>query len=333
MELTPQQMAQEWKAGKFRPVYYLVGEDGSARKAAAEALKKALKPDPFNVNEFGGEAEEAVASALMPPVFSDRRLVILKDAALPASARRTLAEYLADPLESTTLVLHAADRKPDIRDALCAAAAALGGVVVFKPLSEEEAARRLEAAAKSASRTLDCEAAGWIVEEAGTSWSVLEAELAKLVHYTRGRERITQEDALACLGYRKNSNPFDFPRLLQSRALKPALELLRRLLAEGTDEFRLLYQVTASLQKQLKAKRMQAAGLSEDKIFRELRLNAYWDRQYLRQASSLSEASLIDGLWACAQAESALKSKAWLEPQIELERLLARICSSKGATA
>lgn len=328
-ELTPVQAEKEWKSGKFRPVYLLIGDEASAKATFISKLKAALKPDVFNLNELSADSpagiQEVVSSALTPPMLSERRLVICKNPKLGIEARKALARYLKEPLRSTVLAVVLEDRKPDYREVLVAAAAALEGVILFKPLREEEAVSRLREAAVRADTTFDEEAARLLVQESGTDWGILQAELEKLVLFSRGCGAIRKEDVLACLGYRRASNPFDFPRVLQGRDRVHALRQLRRLLAEGVEPFRILYQISGAIQKQLKAKRMAAAGRSDADIFRELRLNSYFDRDFLRQLPSVSEARLIAELRACVNAESSLKSKTWLEPGIELERLVAEI--------
>lgn len=330
MELTPAQAEKEWKSGKLRPAYYLVGEDASAKDAALKTVQAVLKPDPFNMDVYAGDsgasAAAAVAAALAPPMMSDRRLVVVKNPRLGVEARKALAEYLREPLQTTTLLAFSEDRKPDFRDVLTAAVAALGGVVVFKPLRADEAVRRLVDAARRAGREMAGDVAEWIVDEAGTSWAVLQAELEKMILFTRGRKMVTREDALACLGYRQTANPFDFPRALQMRDRSRCLILLRRLLADGEEPLRLLYQVTGALNKQLKAKRLCDAGTPEEQIFRELRLQSYYDRDFLQHVSRLSEASLRVGLKACLRLDTALKSETWLDGKIELERLVEAIC-------
>lgn len=328
MALTPEQFAAEAKSGKLRPVYYLFGEDAVARGSAVQRLKGLVSPDPFNLNELDLEAaEEAVSAANAPPVFSDRRLVILRGTRLLTDARRMLAEYLKDPLPSTTLVLQSDDKKPDGKDALAAAAERLGGVVVFAPMGEGEAAERLASEARKAGLELEGEAAEAIVEEAGTQWGILRAELDKVLLYAQGRKTVSRADALACLGYRRTANPFDFPKLVLTRKRVEALELMARLLEEGVSEFQVLGNVTRELNKLLKIRRMRAASLPEAQIFRELRLHPYYGRETIRQAEAANEARLIKSLKACAETEAALKSKSWLEPKIELERLVARLAA------
>ncbi|MBI3549551.1 MAG: DNA polymerase III subunit delta [Elusimicrobia bacterium] len=331
MELSPASARSEWKVGKFREVYYLVGEDTAAKAEAAQALKAALKPDAFNLNEFSEAApdpQDVISAALTPPMFADRRLVVVKSVKLGAEAKRTIAEYLSDPLPSTTLILFSDDRKPDFRDALCGAAAARQGIVHFKTLKDEEAERLAAELAREAGSTLDREAAKLLIEESGTDTGILKAEMAKILLFTRGRKTIGRDDVLACLGYKKEANPFDFPRILQTRDRAKTLAELERLFADDEDPLALLYKVSHSLNRQLKAKRLKAAGKSENEIFGALRLQPFYDRDYMKWANAVPETTLIAGLKACLELEARLKSETWLDGRVELERLAAAICKA-----
>lgn len=329
MSLTPEAAAQEWKAGKLRPVYCLYGEDSAAKAQALETLKAAVGADPFNLAELSGDgdaqAAEAVSACLTPPMFAERRLVLMRCAKLGAAGRKALAEYLKDPLPTTTLAVLCPDAKPDLKDALAAASGAHGGQVVFRPLKPEEAASRLRSEARAAGLELSPEAADAMVEEAGVEWGILRSELEKLLLFAAGRKKAGIEDVLACLGYRREANPFELPRSIGRRDRAAAVGHLLRLLEEGADPFALLYQITSAVNRQLKAKRMVKAGLGQERIFRELRLNAYYDRDYLQQVAKTAETALEGGLRACLETEVALKSKSWLEPGLELQRLVARL--------
>jgi len=147
-----------------------------------------------------------VTEASTLPVFSDRRLVVVKTPKIPASARAAFADYLKDPLKSTTLVLQSEEKKLDFKDALGAAAGAAGAVVVFAPLKDDEASRKLVAQAGASGRKLTQEAADRLVAEAGSDWGVLSQELEKILLYSVKGE-ITRDDVLQCLGYQKAADP------------------------------------------------------------------------------------------------------------------------------
>ena len=200
-----------------------------------------------------------------------------------------------------------------------------GGVVIFSPLGEDEAAARLSAEAKRAGVELSAEAAAAIVEEAGTHWGILKAELEKLLLFAKDRKSVSREDALACLGYRQAANPFDLPRLVLARKRVEALQVLDRLFEEGLSEFQLLSRISFEVNRALKAGRLRKAGVPENQVARELRLPGFVASTLLRQAQTLGEERLIRSLKACVETDAALKSKSWLDPKIELERLVVRL--------
>lgn len=332
MELRAAEALKEWKAGKFKPVYYLFGEEPTARLEALVELKAAFNADPFNFRELEITTAEtsaaAVAEASTLPVFAQKRLVIVKNPRIPAEARAALMEYLKDPLPSTTLVLLSEEKKPDAKDALTAAAARAGALVVFAPMRDEEAARRLQEEARKLGKGMTEDAAETLVAEAGTEWGLLLQELEKALLFAQGRQ-VTREDVLACLGYRKAADPFLLARLIQERKLKESLAHFRRLLGEGKrDEqsFRALAQTSGAVLKQLKAKRLLRAGKSSDEVFRALRLHPYWDRGYLETLGKFRETRLKRDLRLCVETEAALKSQPWLDPAVEVERLIAELC-------
>lgn len=330
MELRPADLLKEWKSGKFRPVYFLAGEEASAKREALEQLKAAFKADDFNYREFSADAESsaAVSEALTLPVFSDRRLIVVSSPNIPAAARAVFSEYLKDPLPSTTLVLFSDERKIDAKDALAKAASAAGAVCLFSPLREDEAQERLKAEAKRAGKELSDEAAAVLVGEVGTDFGLLKQELEKALLFS-GSKEISGEQALQCLGYRKAADPFALSRLISERRLKEALSHLRRFMGEGKAEdqaFRALSQISSAVGRQLKAKRMLAGGLAQEAIFRALRLHPYWDRDFLGKLSRLPEGRLRADLKLCVATETGLKSKTWLDARVELEHLVIGIC-------
>ncbi len=332
MELRPSQLQQEWRSGRFRPVYYLFGEEQSPAKAAAVAeLKALLKPDAFNLAEFTGEIESQTAAivseALTIPAFADRRLVIVHSPKLLAGARAAFADYLKNPMPSTTLVLLSDDAKPDQRDALYKAASAAGAACAFGPMREEEAVERLQAEARRAGKTLSGEAAGLLVAEAGADWGVLSQELDKALLFAGARKELSREDVLSCLGYRRSADPYALPRLVQARDLKASLAQLRRLLQEPKpEEFKILGQISRAVSTQLKAKLMLRAGKTEGELFGPLRIHPHYDRDFPGIVKRFSEARLRRDLKRCLRTEVDLKSKTWLDPKVELELLVVDLC-------
>jgi len=332
MELRPLDLLKEWRSGKFRPVYYLFGEESAAKFDAVQTLKGLFKADDFNLFEFSGdpnsEAAAIVSESLTLPVFADRRLVIVRNPKIPAEARAAFAEYLKSPSSTTTLVLLSDERRPDKKDALAAAASQAGAVGLFAPLSDEEAADRLIAEARSAGKNLAPDAADAIVSEAGTDWGILSGELEKLVLFVGAKPDIDSAAALLCLGYRKSADPWAFEKLIQARDLKACLCQLSELFAGSKPDeivFRSLAQIRGAYLKQLKAKRMLKAGLAPREI--EQKLRVFYDNGFFARVQRVTEERLRRDLRRCLEVETDLKSKTWLDAKLELERLVVELCS------
>ncbi|MDD5302655.1 MAG: hypothetical protein PHS14_06035, partial [Elusimicrobia bacterium] len=262
------------------------------------------------------------------PVFADKRLVIVRSPKILAEARAAFAEYLRAPSATTTLVLQPEDRRPDKKDALAAAAAAAGAVCIFSPLTEEEAVERLLAEAKKAGKNLNPEAAGALVDEAGTDWGILSGELEKALLFAGKATDIGMEAVSASMGFRKATDPWAFERLVSARDLKACLTYLREAFADAKPDevvFRSLAQARAAYLKQLKAKRMLKAGAPQREI--EMKLRIFYDRDFFARAQRVSEERLRRDLRRLLEVETDLKSKAWLDAKIEFECVVVELCT------
>ena len=106
MDLSPAALLREWRSGKFRPVYYLLGEESAAKVDALIELKKLFKADDFNLFEFAGEpvSESAavVSEAMTLPVFAERRRVIVRSPKLPAEARAAYRQAVEKGLPNSS---------------------------------------------------------------------------------------------------------------------------------------------------------------------------------------------------------------------------------------
>ena len=334
MELRPVELLKRWKAGQFAPVYYMLGEEASAKTQAIAQLKELFKADDFNLREFSGDVDQEapviVSEAMTLPVFSDKRLILVKNPKIPAAAKAAFVEYLKDPLKSTTLVLLGDDRKPDPKDPLAKAAGSLGGLCLFAPMGEEDARAKLATEAKRHGKTLSPEASVVLVSEAGTEWSILSQELEKLVLFVDKSPEILADDVLACLGYRKAANPWTIGDLVERRDLKGALTQLQSLLKDGKPDEQAratLYKIRDVVSRQLKARRLQRAQVPAEQIARTVRLfNSRHAHEFLTRTARLSEARLRRDLKRCVRTETDLNSKSWLDPRVEVEQLLIDVC-------
>lgn len=327
MELSPHALRKEWTDLKLRPVYFLGGDETYPKDRFLKSLKAKTQADDFNFEEFSGEGLDAarlVASCNTPPVFQDRRLVVVRHAEkMLAGPRALLAEYCAAPMETTTLVLLAHGAKPKKGDKLIASIdKGKGGVVMFYPKGQDEAVEWAQARLKKLGREAEQDALEWIVEGAGTDLEILEQELEKLVFFTKGlRGKISIEQARESLAYRREENPFEIGKLYYLRQGRKALKTLDRLLEEGQSEFFLISQIAHTFEKLLHAKRLLRAGQSENQILYKLRMFPRFHPQFLGAAKRWSEPDLRRALKSSLELDGAWKSGAADDARASLHRL------------
>lgn len=332
-EFSPSQLSQEWKSGVYRPAYYLCGEESFSRKAALSFIKK--NADSFNFREFSkvtalAKTSEIISELLSLPVFSERRFVIVEIPDAGAVLKKALLEYLKSPLVSSVLILHSDEPKPDLRDSLFHEISRQGAVCVFPKLKENEAVSQALKLINKSGKNISREACELLVREVGADWGLLSQEIEKLCLFAEGPEVSLKEVSLS-LGYRKESDPFLLPRLIEKRDKKAVLTHLYFFLNEGKTQdqaFRALSQISAVIVKQLKAKVMLASGLQKSMIEKNLRLHPYWDKGFFENLASVNEEKLKKNLMSCLETEMKLKSQSWLSPQVEIEILASELCKN-----
>ena len=335
-QLSPDQLEAELASGKLRAAYFLAGENRHRKEALIKAIKSAAQADEFNY--FEGDAADMragdiAALAGTSPMLSSRRLLVIHRAEkFLAADRATLVEYLAQPLESTVLVLETAENK--LRDdALPKACAAVGASSVFYHLREEEAASWVAQRARQLGLSLGIGAADALVDAAGGDTAALDTELAKLSAYAGGRKApLSREDVLATMGFEKDENPFDLGRAVIAGETKRACELTDRLLDGGEYPVMLLGRITDALLKLVRSRRMLAAGMPKESLFNELGLHRYFDRDFPRHAAAYSnDAVLLQALVKAVEADAELKSSSGEEPHALLKSLILRTHHARTA--
>lgn len=227
-------LRQRIKDGKLSRVHAFVGEDTVQIDRMVDALEATVDEAdrPFAVERLyacdeGGEPVDIAAAARALPMLGERRIVIvlraerfLKPKRAGKAAAETdeaagdadeesaaldlapLEDYLAAPVESTTLVFvaSAVDRGRRFYKRLQAGA----DITVFEGLAADRAsdrrqmqivaAERVKEELRLAGRTIDSAGVRLLVERAGGDISRLRGDLERLLLFTEGRAAIAADD-------------------------------------------------------------------------------------------------------------------------------------------
>ena len=312
-------------------VFLLTGDDEALLADALNALVHELVGDgdrSLMVEEVGLEAEVSavVDAAQTPPFLTDSRVVIARGVGrFTADDVKPLVAYLADPLETTKLVLvggggrlaKSLTRRGQVgRRQRCAPRARRARSATARQWVDEQVAAaglRLDNGAVNA-------LGAWLGEDAGRLRGVL-ATLAST--YGEGT-RITAEDVAPFLGQAGSVPPWDLTDAIDAGDVRTALVVLQRMM-DGGDRHPL--QLMAILHTHYtRLLRVDGAGARTEAAVGELLgLKGFQAGKVLRQYERLRGTGVLRAFELLATADLDLRgAKEWPEPLV-MEVLVARL--------
>ena len=324
-----------------RLVDELLGDDD--RSLALEEATVPGRAAPGETGEgsepTGAEArEQAVAATLnaaqSPPFMTERRVVVVRDAGnLVAADAEPLVAYLADPLETTELVLVLGGGRPpaNLTKALKEVKANEVGP------SSERTADVLKEHARDAGLKLDAAAAKRVAEHLGEEAGRVH-QLVEVLAAAHGEgARIGVDDVEAYLGEQGSVPNYQLTNAIERGDIPGALAVLRRLMtATGPRQPRPLHplQILGSLhgyhRRMLRLDDARVRSAKDAVAALGGRVKEYPARKALEQARALRADGLrqaFDHLW---QADLDLKGARAIPQDAVLEVLVARLAQLAG---
>jgi DNA polymerase-3 subunit delta len=250
-----EELSTAWSRKLFKSVYLFAGvEDFMIEEAVQTLSAQRLGQDALGASHDRLDAEDVNTEEILQtcqtmPFGGACRFVEVRNVhRLTAEQQRRLAEGLGNLPDSTQLVLIWGKewRREDAHRPLVEATMGVGDVVIFWPLYPDAARRWLIQRAPRYGKTIQPDAAAWLIQEIGEGLRTLDQELAKISAFVGDRKIISPEDVQACSGYQKASSPFEWLTALRQRQAQLSMLTLRRLLDEGEEPLRLLAMATRS---------------------------------------------------------------------------------------
>ena len=207
---------RDLQAGKYLPVYYLMGEESYyIDKICDYIAEHALAPEERDFNQtilFGSDvsASAIVDAARRYPMMAKRQVVIVKEA---QNIKNTepLEKYMKQPLTSTVLVLCHKNGKIDGRKREYVKAIQEAGVLFESAkLKDRDLPVFIENYLKERHATIDPKSTQLIAEAIGADLSRLTSELDKvLLGLPEERKQITPQVVEDQIGVSKDFNGFE----------------------------------------------------------------------------------------------------------------------------
>ena len=224
---------EDVKAGTFKPVYLLMGEEPYyPEKVCAAIIDNCLQEWEKDFNElicYGADvdADAVITAARRFPMMADRQLVVVKEAQAMKSLE-DLALYCQKPLDSTVLVILLHGASVDKRKALYKTVLKQGVIVESLPLRDYETEKWVVSFYEEKGLQVDPEGAWLLVESAGTDLGKIAVETEKLLkNLPEGVKSISAEDIERNVGISRQFSIFELTKALSFRDAPRAVKVAR----------------------------------------------------------------------------------------------------------
>jgi DNA polymerase-3 subunit delta len=321
-------LVEQLAAGRFEPVYLVVGDDEVAKDEMTKAFQNAV---PEDVQAFAYERHSAldastkpeavVSSARTPPFIGDRRVIVITRAERWFSSKRKgddaageeeeeaggafedLEAYFERPDPLATVVFTASDVNRTLR--VVKALLKVAQVVECWGLRPEKggfgaaqevltrAGRFVSAALKRRGLTIDRQALEPLLAHAGSDIAILRGDVERLALYCHGRKAVTLEDVAAVVSGTALLDPWSIINAIERGDARAALRQVQILTDADEPPYKTLGQI------------------------------AWWVRSKLPQMGAPDRVrAAVDAVF---RTDLAMKSSGG-EPRILLEKLVVELC-------
>ena len=163
------------------------------------------------------------------PFLAERRVIFISNSGLFKSGGEKMAEYLAEPNETTYFVF--TESEIDKRSKLFKTVNSKGYAAEFAVQDEKTLKRWAAGVLGKEGKKITENTVQLLLSKTGTNMENIQMELEKLICYCLDREVITDEDVEAVCTTRISNHIFDMINAIADKQQKKALDLYYDLLA------------------------------------------------------------------------------------------------------
>ena len=295
--MSVEKIISELKKGVFKPVYWLEGEeDFFIDRVIDYAEREILTEDErsFNLSVFYGKDAEwadVVNACRRYPMFSDRQVVVLKEAQSMRNIEK-LESYIEKPLSSTILVVAYKNKKVDGRTKLAKLIKEKGTILSTKKLYDNDLPEWTQQLVKSKGYSINRKALFLLIDHIGNDLNRLNNEIDKLMLNLGTRDTITEDDIETYVGISKEFNVFELQHAIASRDLYKAVRIINYF--EANPKAAPMQLILPSLYNFFSKVQMIYSVSSRDEkaIATAIGVNNFFVRDYINAAQQYSETTI-----------------------------------------
>ena len=305
------ELRQDMKAGRFKPVYLIFGEEAFLKKSYKNQMKKAIVgDDAMNLHRFEGKGQdlrEIISLADTMPFFGERRLILMEDTGLFKNAGAdALVDYLPQMPETTCILF--VESEVDKRNRLYKKVKELGYAAEMERQDPSQLASWAGGILAGEGKKITAQTMELLLEKTGDDMENIRMELEKLVSYTLGRDVITASDVEEICTTRITSRVFNMVEAITEGNVRKALDLYEDLLALKEEPRKILPLIGRQFNQIFQVKELMSQGMNRGAIGSALKLKPYIAGKLMNQARAYSPDRLRAAVNLCTDTEEAVKT-------------------------
>lgn len=332
---------------ELQSIYLLQGTESYLIENVIQALRKqTISSQNEEANFIRYDLEEtAIQEVLMDvetyPFFGVHKIVVASHPLfLTAKPDKTginhqmeaLIEYIANPVDYTTLILVAPYEKLDERKKIVKLLKKHADIIVCQPVNDWDIDKWIDHLAKQLHIRIEKAAYEVIVQETGTNLLLLEKELEKLALYVGDGGVITVTTAEALLSHQSTTKSgLKLVDAVIAKDLTKAIQLFQDLSKIGEDEVALIALVASQFRTITHVKTLQKSGYSQKQMAQQLKVHPYVIKMAMTREKYFSRRQLESILNQAAITDMQIK-QGKMDKRLAFELFLYQIIQSNVAS-
>ncbi len=280
-----EKIIQEWKSNRFKPVYWLEGEEEYFINLIVDFAEHNILSEAeagFNLTVFYGRDAnwpDVINACRRYPVFAERQVVLIKEAQHMREIEK-LEGYLEKPLGSTILVVAYKDKKLDGRSKFAKLVKEKTELFTAKKMYDSNLPDWTLELIKSKGYTVTQKALLLIVDHIGNDLNRINNEIDKLLVNLPDRKEITENEVEKYIGISKDYNVFELQDAFGKKDLPKAIRIIQYF--ESNPKAGPMQLILPSLYNFFSKSFMTFAAQGDDKaVAAAIGVNPYFIKDYL----------------------------------------------------
>lgn len=332
-------LKKQIKENKLQNVYLFYGAEEYLIKYYINAIQKLIvneETSELNLISFDGKIDEEtiIANCETLPIFSDKKLVILKNSGLfkskkgdsdsSSSAKKSTKDKLSEYLEKipsyTCLIM--VEGEIDKRLKLVNTIKKHGLVVELNYQKPADLVKWVTKVFGSYKKNIDQMAASFLVENSDYSMTELLNEIEKIVNFVGDKPQVTIKDIESVCNKSIKTRIFDLTDAISGGNTSKALNLLNDMVALKEPMQKVLFMIIRQIRMLYRIKLLKQKGMREDLVTKELGLTPYVASKVMKISKNMDINILEKAMYYSLELDESIKTGK-ITDRVAIELLIA----------